>query len=122
MAVSVGSVPCDLVAGKFRAPTSRVETWQRLGMDGYGARDLGKGNSSFRVRIFKEDTAENIDIWIAAIQDLADTIVSIVDDWGITTTDCIIQQIGEPRKTPVHIPGTGDRCWGVMRLAGVIDS
>ena len=96
---SIGAVSCDYVRGDLGANRQRVRTWQVAGLDGYGAKRMGAGDSQFAVEVVKRGTSAQCNTFRAAIEALAGQIVSIVNDWGDTFTYCLITKIGPPRKT-----------------------
>lgn len=115
----VGGVSCDIVAGAVRTPTERVKLHQVPGIDGVAAQLLGLGDAIFRFRVVKRGTNAQMNTWIAAIEALKGSTVTIVDDWGDTHTNCLIEQLSLPDKQPAS-DSSKNRC--EMLVEGVVDS
>lgn len=96
----IGGVACDFVRGDLRAVKERVEIWQVPGLDGYGAQKMGLGDSDFLFTAVLHDSVANVTSWITNLAVLQGAVVSIVDDWGVTFTNCLITRVGIPRRTP----------------------
>lgn len=87
------------------------------GINGYGAQLHGQGNSEFRVVAVLHDTAANVEIWLRLIEQLQFTIISLVDDYGVTMTGMMVTKVGEPNKRAA-VSSLGD-CRGEIVLEGV---
>lgn len=116
----IGGVSCDMVKGNARGLKQRVEVWQLPGIDGYGAHKVGQGDAEFSFLGIKYDTAANVQSWVAAIEALQGTVVSIVDDWGVTFTPCLIVSVGRPRRMAAVRPGSSYTCRGEIEVLGVV--
>ena len=119
MAASVGGVSCTFVKGVASDPTERVVIYQVPGIDGVGAQLLGLGDAAFRFQAVLYGTAAALTTWIASMQALKGTLVTIVDDWAISHTNCLIVRLGQPRKRPASDVNK-QRC--EILVEGVIDS
>lgn len=107
----IGGVACDFVRGDLRALKERVEVWSVPGIDGYGAQKLGLGDADFLFTGVIHDTVANVTAWVAAIAALQGTaLVSIVDDWGVTFTNCLITRVGMPRRSAWKDGSIACRC------------
>lgn len=94
----VGSVVCDIVRGLRRPLEDRVRTWNVPGLDGYGAHNLGRHDSSFQFRLVRYGSAATVQSWIDALQALQGTAVTVINDWGDSFTNMLIERIGDPLK------------------------
>jgi len=98
MAGTIGGVSCDIVEGRPRGPAQAVETWMVPGHDGTGVQTTGKHDSDAALRLVKYDTAANVETWLAAIEALQGTAVTLVNDWGDSYTNVLIRQVRPGRK------------------------
>lgn len=96
---SVGAVPCDYVRGDIPGPRQRVRAWQVAGLNGYGAKRMGAGDSEFGVELVKRGTPAQCNTFRAAVEALCGAILTITNDWGDQFTNCLILRIGPPRKS-----------------------
>jgi len=93
---AIGAISCQFVRGHVPRWRTRVETWQVPGINGHGAKKSGKGKGAFRLVAEATGTNAEIDVWIAAIEDLVGTIVTITNDWGDSFLYCLITKLGQP--------------------------
>ena len=119
MATNIGGVSCDIVRGQIGGLKTRLELWQIPGLIGYGAQDLGLGDSEFVFVGIKYDTEANIETWIASMEALQGTVISVEDDWEQTHTNLLAVRVGTPRKTAVIVDGSTDTR-GEIRVDGVV--
>ena len=90
---SIGSVSCDFVRDDARPPHLQegLETWVRPGIDGIGARTLGRRGGRFTVRALKIDTAAAIETWLNALAGLAGAAAVIITfDSGTAYSSCYV--------------------------------
>lgn len=113
---SIGAVSCTYVRGHVPNGRQRVRTWQIAGLDGYGAKRMGLGDSEFSVEVELKGTSAACDVFYAALEALQSAIVTIINDWGDTFTQCLIRRIGPPeKKAEIRYGGARIRC----RVEGV---
>lgn len=113
---AVGGVTCDYVSGGRGGLKTRGEVWDVPGVDGFGARTLGQGKSSFRYTLKRIAAEASVLTWGASIEALQMTVVSITDDWGDAVSNCLITAVS-PLVKSAEIP---NGCIGVMVIEGVI--
>jgi hypothetical protein len=117
----IGGVSCDFVHHR-PGPSGlkeRVHVWQSTGYDGYNAQKLGRGDSPFRFTAVKYGTNAALNTWTDNIEALAGSVISIVDDFGDTYTDLLVNPLSIARKTPAVQPGSGDNLRGEILIQGV---
>lgn len=117
---SVGGVTCDYVHGEAAELRERVDVWQVPGIDGYGAQKLAQGEADFMYVLARYDTAANVETWIDNIVALQGTLVTIVDDWEISRTLCLIQKVSAPKRTPATRTTGTVACRGELTIQGVL--
>ena len=115
---TIGGVSCDILRGRSGGLKESVEVWEVPGQSGYGAMTLGDKDSPFRYDAIKFDTNANVTTWIAALEALQGTSVSIVDDFGDTLTNMLIQMLGQPDKQAVFMDGA-TKVRGQVEIVGV---
>ena len=117
---TVGGVSCTLVKeGHVLDPSERIEVWQRVGMNGYGAHLQGEGDSSFAFLAIKYGSRSVIEAWSREIIALRGTIVTIDDD-SVGYTNLLITTVGRPR---LRAAWRGDGAEGkryAIRVEGVV--
>jgi len=96
MATNIGGVGCDLVKGGAADQKSRVSLWQVPGVNGYGAHDLGQGESGFVYRAIKYGTEAECRTWAGQMQALQGTVLTIVDDWDATHELMLVARVTRP--------------------------
>lgn len=117
MAASVGGVSCSLVRSRVAALKTQVSVWEQPGQDGYGAHTLGAKDSAFRMLAILFDTAANVNTWVAAIQALQGTSITIVDDRGVSHTNMLLEQAAQPTIIAAWNTGIEERA--EIMLTGV---
>lgn len=95
---TVGGVFCDLVFGVAGDLQLRVDTWQVPGIEGVGYHTLGKGGVRFGFTLFRFGTSAEVNTWRAAIEALVGGEHTIVDDWGDSHTNMLIQSASQVNK------------------------
>lgn len=114
----IGGVGCDIVRGEAPAKKERLRLWQVPGIDGYGAQAEGLGDSPFSFVGIKYGSRAAVEAWTAAIEALQGTVISVVNDWATTYTNCLIQHVSVPRITAALNTGVAAR--GEIRVEGVV--
>ena len=120
MAISprIVNILVDIVKGGPPADLKqRVTTWQRLGLNGYGAQLVGSGNSHFNFQAIVFGPLVGVQSRMNLIQQAQGTIVTICDSWPLIYNNCLIVLVGPPQLTPDRTNG-GAR--GAISLRGVI--
>ena len=95
----VGGIACTFVKGAARALKDRITLYQSPGRTGYGAHVTARGDAEFHFRAIKYHNRGEVDVWARSLEALQGTVVSIVDDWGFTHTNCLIVRVGRPRMS-----------------------
>ncbi len=121
MAHSLGGVACLIIKGIPSGPREVVEFWHDPGFNGFGAQKLGLGDTEFQLELLHIDTSANIDIWIAAVEALQGTLVSLIYDnteWDKTYSNLLITKITQPvKKRVIYLNNT--RTLAMFTVAGV---
>jgi hypothetical protein len=95
---TIGGIDCSIISGFPRALKMEVQTWRTPGLDGYGAQQKGKGSAEFDLATLTfvasggMFTADQI---LASYIALCGTVVSVVDNWGITYANILIKDIDD---------------------------
>ena len=103
---AVGGVSCDMVKGNAETLREQVEVWRPPGVDGVGAQALGKSEGVSHFTAVLYDTNAAIETWANSLRALAGSVATIVDDWGVSHTNMLIQRVGELAKRAAQIPGS----------------
>ena len=102
----IGGVACVFVKPLIvNGARPRVEVWQDAGIDGYGSRVLGLGNSEFRFLAVYYGSNTQALAWLRLMEGLAGSVVNIVDDWSITWPHMQIVQLVGPQTSVAIGPG-----------------
>jgi hypothetical protein len=116
---SVGGISCTFVKGEVNGLRLDTTVWRVPGINGFGAQTLGLGGSSFAFRSIVFGTAAQVDAWYRAIEALVGYAISIVDDWGLTHTGCLLTRTEiRPRRFRTNHDSLG-ACRGEMVIEGV---
>lgn len=121
MAANIGGQSATFVKDQFQEQKERLNVWERPGVSGYGAHLLADADSAFSFRVILYDTLANINTWFTAIQAMKGTIVTIENDLGNTSTDCLVSRVSRPRITVARtasLPTTGFRVQ--IQVSGVV--
>jgi hypothetical protein len=122
MATTIGSVTCDYIASAKATRTKKehVEVWSVPGLAGAGMAVMGKSKawSAFRLVLF--GTSAEVETWIAAIEALSGTVVTVVDDWGTEFSNFGVVFVSEPDKRAAHQPGQTTEAVCVLTVEGQI--
>jgi len=115
-----GGVSCDFVRPRGYADKSaRVEIWQVPGVDSYGAQNLGQGDSFFRFTLIRIDTSANIESWRVNIEALKGAVISIVDDFNVTHSNCLVTRVSPLSKQYVYHAGVS-KARAEITIEGVV--
>lgn len=96
---SIGGVSCLYVRGHIPSYTERVKRWEVAGLNGYGAKRQGLRGAEFTVEAEWKGTSTECDVFLLALEALVGQVVTITNDWGDTFLYCLIESLGDPRKT-----------------------
>ena len=94
---SIGSLTCFRVIGTLPASKMKLAVWTVPGINGYGAQDLGYQDQPFEVVAVFYSNNLGVHVWKNSLDALQGQIVSITDDHGETTANCLITEIGQAR-------------------------
>jgi hypothetical protein len=109
---------CTMVKGQATTLKERLELWSTPGMDGVGVQKLGKHDGVFQFEVVMYGTGYDVDLWFAAIEDKQGKIGDIVDDWGVTNQNCLIERVGPRDKKAAKLPGNPLECIGRLEISG----
>lgn len=116
---SIGSVGCTFVKGHLPAKKLRVEVWEVPGIDGYGAQTTGYGSSQFEIVAVLYSTIFGASAWADQIESLQGKLVTIIDDLGDSTANCLITNVSAMRITAARaVEGITTR--GEITIQGVV--
>ena len=115
---SIGGVSCLYVRRVIPASKLRTRTWVVPGISGYGSKVLGYGDSEWTIEAEFWSNNAGVNIWLASIQALQGSIVSITDDHGDTWLNNLVTDISQPVKTPAIVGGVVG-VMGKLTLQGV---
>jgi len=103
---SIGGVACHYVRDTVPANTLRMNTWNIPGLSGTGVQLLGYGDGDWEVRCeYFAATYLLADAWLASIQALKGSVVTIIDDFGTTSTYRLVCGFGPPKRYPAKRGG-----------------
>jgi len=105
MAGSIGGIACSWVKGIAPAQKMRLDIWQVPGISGYGAQQLGGGDSGCGFRCIQVAASAVLDAWEASIEALQGAIVNVVNDRGKTYTGFLVSKVGIPQRVPAYPDG-----------------
>jgi hypothetical protein len=114
---TVGGLSCDFVRGTGPAKKTRTQTWSVPGLNGYGAKVFGAGDSEGEFVLVKRGTYAAVATWVALIEAMQGTLVAVVNDWGQTTAAFLIEKVTVPELT-AELGYGGAR--GELRISGVV--
>jgi hypothetical protein len=105
---SIGSVSCDYIhsARATRNKKQHVVVWPIPGIDGVGVHILGKSKAWSAFELILLGTSAEVETWIAAVEALGPTLVTVTDDWETEFTNFAVVFVGEPQKEAASRPGT----------------
>ena len=114
---TIGGITCSILRGNPGRTKIRVSAWEIPGVAGYGVQLEGLGDSAFALVAIFYNSALLVDAWAAGLAALQGSIVTILDDWGVIHTACLLQQVGDVRKQPaIHAGG----CRGEIEIKGLV--
>lgn len=118
---SVGGVSCDFVHLRASALKTVTQIWREPGQVGYGVHSMGKGAAPFRCRARKVDSLANVLTWMASIEALGGSNVTIIDDTGESYSNLHIDSdtMDAPDRPAFVQPGTSNDTLGIINFAGV---
>lgn len=115
----IGTVVCTFVRGHCPRPKMRLMLWTVPGVDGYGAQAVGYNDAPFEVAAVLYSNAVGLEAWKNAMEGLQGTIVSIVNDLGVTRPGCLITKVSPMRSMAVRAAG-GITQRGEIVIEGVV--
>lgn len=111
---TLGGVTCTIIKNTPPGLKDEVVVWRNPGFDGYGAQNIAAGQGEFDLILIHYDTKANIATWIAAIEALSGTVVSLVfsgTEWDQTYSNVMITGISVPvRERVIYGGNTRTRC------------
>jgi hypothetical protein len=119
MAATIGGITCTFVRGHAPRTKMRLELWHIPGLSGFGAAAMGNGDSQFQFTGVLYSNEAGVLAWKLAIEALQGTIISVLNDLGITYTYCLVVKVGELRTTPALASG-GITQRGEITIEGVV--
>lgn len=114
---SIGAVGCDYVKGDSPGLKMRSRVWNVPGLHGYGLQLLGLGDAPFEFAAVQFGSGATLETWADSIDALQGTIVTIVNDLGISYGNCFIEQVGPLQLTTAMAVGYSVR--GELAVRGV---
>lgn len=100
MTAQIGDISCTFVKGSSTDDQSRVRIWRAPGMSGFGAHKVGAGENRFEFEAVFYSEEHYVEAWFTSIEALRGTVVTIVDDYNKSHTNCLILDTGRRLKTP----------------------
>ena len=97
-----GGLQCDMIKGNSLGLTNMVEVWHMPGVDGYGAHDLGKADSQVSFTLIFHGNLASCEDWYGFIMERKGTVITIIDDFGVTHPLCLILGMSQARRTVAH--------------------
>ena len=112
----VGGVSVSLLHGHAPRMSEVVETWRQPGVDGIGAHLQGLGGGDFEYRAVFFGSPSFVDGKFQSLEDLKGTIITVIDDFGVTHEDLLVKDTGPRIKKAIL--GNGG-CRGEMQIMGM---
>lgn len=114
---TVGGVSVDLLKGNAEPQKMSSKTWRVPGRAGLGIMLMGENQSTFDyVAVVYE--ASGAQTTIDALEALQGTVVTIVDEFGKSRTNCFIARVGTPTRKLVNWQGS-EVTRATIRIQGV---
>ena len=121
MAKTVGGITCTFVKGNIGDQRERVEVWQIPGVDGTGSLLIGMGDSRWRFSAILYDTRANIETWSASLEGLQGSVITVVEDFGLTFTNLLVLRVHTPANIQnAYVAGGAVRYRASIVLEGVV--
>lgn len=115
----VGGVACHFVKGSSAGLKQRVSAWFTPGINGQAALRLGYNDGEFAFQAIFYGTHAAVVSWKANIEALQGEIVSIVDDWGATHVNCLVEKMTAVDRNPARGNGIASAtCRGAFMIEG----
>jgi hypothetical protein len=87
-------------------------------MSGYGAHVMGGGDAEFVFRALYCGWATDVEAWFYLLEQLQGTIVTVVNDYGVNYSNCLLASVTRVSKGPFRLPGAYDTR-GEAQIGGV---
>jgi hypothetical protein len=116
---SIGDITCFRVIGTLPSPKTKLAVWTVPGIDGYGVQALGQQDQAFEVVAVLYDSIDNAISFKDNLCDLQGQIVTIVDDLGDSTDNCVILSVGQAVMEAALTPSSQVRC--AVPIRGVVN-
>lgn len=118
---SIGGVTCSLIHGRIPGQKLRSVTWTVPAVNGVGVQQMGTGDAPFTIQAVLFSNSAGITTWVALIEALQGTVVSIIDDLVVTHTRCLIAKVYPVQVTSAHLAGgVSSAKRGAIRIDGEI--
>jgi hypothetical protein len=115
---SIGDITCFRVIGSLPVPKMKLAVWTVPGINGYGVQALGNQDQAFECLAVLYGSISNVIAFKDALDGLQGQIVSIVDDLGDETDNCVIVEVGQARMEAALSAESQVRC--EVPVGGVI--
>jgi hypothetical protein len=118
---NIGGVTCDFVKGVSSGLKQRVLSWFSPGLNGQAALLLGYSDGTFSFRGVLYGTHSAVATWKVSIEALQGEVVTIVDDWGSSHSNCLITAVSPLVRTPARSNGVASSaCRGELTVEGIL--
>jgi hypothetical protein len=101
---TIGTLFCSRVMGEIRPMAQRMTVWQIPGQNGYGVHlhGLGHGENQFTAVAYGSDVLTggviHLPTWLTSLRALQGTVVTIVNDQGVSIANQLIREVGIPKS------------------------
>ncbi len=117
MAANIGGTNCTFVKGTIPTAVREVtRRFRRAGIDGHGAVQTGKGDSSYVLRAILYGTKAAINTWATAIEAMQGTVIAVENDFGDTHGSSLADRVTPPRKSAAKKPNSSQTTRGEMQI------
>jgi hypothetical protein len=107
--LSLSTVTVNILIGLPPELRTRLEIWQTPGIDGYGAQQLGLGDSDFAMTTVAYCASnDDANTMLKNIAYMQGEVVDIVDNWGDSYLACLVKRVNTTApgtKRPVIYQG-----------------
>lgn len=116
---SINSIDCFRIIGVIPPPKMKLSVWTVPGINGYGAQQLGNQDQPFEVIAVGYGSKSAAETWKAGLFACQGQTVTIVDDFGVSSSNCLVTEVG-PMQFEAAIAAGGIAVRAECSVKGVV--